>query len=630
MEFPLSVNRARSSTKRNTSTAEAKTKVIAAIRDGVQVVEAMQLVERTAETYKDWRKNDSVFREQVDAVREVARAARSRHRGDRTEVPDFETFCRDYLDQPMALHHQRVWDVVNGREPREMHPAIRYQKGRKQRLLLNFPPYHGKTSQWSVAYVVWRMMCDPNVRIAIVSQTQQFAKKIVHQVKQILTLPAYAKLHAAFMPEGGWKGESWTTFHIYLAGVDRAQNDPTLQALGLNGQIYGSRLDVILLDDLVTGKNVHTYKELADFVGTEVASRMNDDGVLICLGTRMGAHDLYSELRDQLEWDGETPVWTYFAQPAVLEQPERDPSTWVTLWPELEDGTPMWPGESLAKLRAEANSEARWQLTYMQQDASIDQVFPTGAVMASIDNRRAAGPIEGLYCVLGVDPAANGYTAMIVMGLDRASGRRFVLDGFVQAKCPPDLFMHKMRHFVTTYACREVVIETNAVQGFIARQQDFRDFCYTNGCLIREHMTGGQKWDPDMGVASMAPWFLGCAEHDTERDEWTRRPTEFHPISLPNPKFSGGWHEMLTTQLTTWQPRETRRSQTTPTDAVMALWFASIGIQRAIDQARSVPRHTNNPFLTRGDRKDRVVVNLHEMREQQLRRQTEVSFHTGS
>jgi hypothetical protein len=119
----------------------------------------------------------------------------------------------------------------------------------------------------------------------------------------------------------------------------------------------------------------------------------------------------------------------------------------VTLWPELEDGTrcgrTAWPG-----CARKANSEARWQLTYQQQDASIDQVFPTGAVMASIDHRRAAGPIEGLYTVLGVDPAANGYTAMIVMGLDRATGRRYVLDGFVQAKCPPDLFMHKMRHFI--------------------------------------------------------------------------------------------------------------------------------------------------------------------------------------
>jgi hypothetical protein len=94
----------------------------------------------------------------------------------------------------------------------------------------------------------------------------------------------------------------------------------------------------------------------------------------------------------------------------------------------------------------------------------------------------------------------------------------------------------------------------------------------------------------------MAPWFLSCAEHDVEKDEWTRRPTEFHAISLPNPKFSGGWLEMLTTQLTTWQPRETKRAQTTPTDAVMAMWFASIGIQRAIDQARNVPRHITTPF----------------------------------
>jgi hypothetical protein len=120
---------------------------------------------------------------------------------------------------------------------------------------------------------------------------------------------------------GRLEGRQLDVDHIYLSGVDVAQKDPTLQALGLNGQIYGSRLDLILLDDLVTCKNVHTYKELADFVGTEVASRVDENGELIVLGTRMGANDLYSELRDKVEWDGETPVWTWFAQPAVLEEP---------------------------------------------------------------------------------------------------------------------------------------------------------------------------------------------------------------------------------------------------------------------------------------------------------------------
>jgi hypothetical protein len=410
-----SVNRAKSGVKRRLTLADAKAEVIRGIRDGMSVVQAMSMVDRAEGTYKDWRKLDPAFAAQVDDVREVARAARRRSGKGNVEVPDLEEFCSSYLNMPMALHHLRVWDVLNGREPRDPHPSIRYQAGRPERVLLNFPPYHGKTQQWSVNYVLQRMMANPNVRIAVISKTQEFAKKIVHQIKQHLELPQYAKLHAAFMPEGGWKGDSWTKTAIYLSGVDTAQNDPTLQALGLGGQIYGSRLDVIICDDLIDSKNHHTYKEMADWIGTEVASRMDDDGVLIVLGTRMAQPDLYSELRDLTEWDSEQPIWTYFAQPAVLEEPERDPDTWVTLWPA------KWPGRSLAKLRAEANTEGRWQLTYQQADSALTQVFPTGAVMASVDGRRAAGPQKdrNLYTVLGVDPAGAGFTAMIVLGLDK-------------------------------------------------------------------------------------------------------------------------------------------------------------------------------------------------------------------
>jgi hypothetical protein len=93
----------------------------------------------------------------------------------------------------------------------------------------------------------------------------------------------------------------------------------------------------------------------------------------------------------------------------------------------------------------------------------------------------------------------------------------------------------------------------------------------------------------------MAPWFQSLRGARPGVRHLDRRPTQFHAISLPNPKFSGQWLEMLTTQLTTWQPRENKRAQTTPTDAVMALWFASQGIQRAIDQARSVPGTPTTP-----------------------------------
>ncbi len=41
--------------------------------------------------------------------------------------------------------------------------------------------------------------------------------------------------------------------------IERESNekDPTLQALGIGGQIYGARADLIILDDCVTLSNLH-------------------------------------------------------------------------------------------------------------------------------------------------------------------------------------------------------------------------------------------------------------------------------------------------------------------------------------------------------------------------------------
>jgi hypothetical protein len=97
----VAVNRARSSTKRKLLPSEAKAKVVAAIRDGVGVREAMALVDRAEDTYKDWRKNDPEFARQVDDVRRWPGRRGARTGGGKVEVPDFPEFCAEYLDMPM-------------------------------------------------------------------------------------------------------------------------------------------------------------------------------------------------------------------------------------------------------------------------------------------------------------------------------------------------------------------------------------------------------------------------------------------------------------------------------------------------------------------------------------------------
>src|SRR4051794_8044893 len=83
------VNRARSSTKRKIPIAEAKIRVLDAIREGLSVADAMLLVERTVHTYRDWRDADPEFAASVDQYREVAKAARDRGANGKVEVPDF-------------------------------------------------------------------------------------------------------------------------------------------------------------------------------------------------------------------------------------------------------------------------------------------------------------------------------------------------------------------------------------------------------------------------------------------------------------------------------------------------------------------------------------------------------------
>jgi hypothetical protein len=217
---------------------------------------------------------------------------------------------------------------------------------------------------------------------------------------------------------------------------------------------------------------------------------------------------------------------------------------------------------------------------------------------------------------------------MIVMGLDKATGKRYILDGFNMARCPPELFLAKIRDFVQRYRCKEAVIERNAFQGFVTNSADLREFMYANGCLLNPHTTGQNKHDEDLGVAAMSGLFLSCADHNAAEDTWDRKPVEKHLISLPNPRFST-FVDALIQQLTMWYPRAQKKGQLT--DLVMAFWMANLAIQKVVDHARNAPRHMNNQFLPRADARKRAVVNLAEMRDAMLREtEREVSFHTGS
>ncbi len=583
----MPTNRARPSLTKDLHVDKAKAKVVELLRAGAKVAPAMAAVQRTEETYKDWRKTDPNFKEQVDLLRLISSRARADGLSS-NPVPDFPEFADVYLKQPLFAHQLRQWDALNGRVPRDMHPSMVYREGRPTRFLFNMPPNHAKSTTWTMNYVTWRIVKDPDIRVIIVSKTRGMAQKFLGGIKARLTNPRYRELQAAFAPEGGWKDSesSWTATEIYVRGKGDGEKDPTVQALGVGGQIYGARADLIILDDVQDLGNAPATDAHLDWLGQEVATRPDDSGIIMVVATRVAPIDLSMRLRDDQYDDSgfddesedaapsaPTPVWTYLAQPAVLEYSER-PKDWLTLWPE------MFPGKALVRKRADLRTAQRFALVYQQEDVADDATFPAGAVACSVNKTRAQGVMNpdapghreagmrGLTVIGGVDPATVGHTAMIVYGVERATGKRWVLDGWNEAGASPLTIRNKLRFFTEKYRVSEWIVERNAFQAYLSRDEELLRSLYELGSRITEHYTTGNKHDPDFGVAAMAPLFLSCG---TENDSGSwERIKGGGLIDLPNPRLAR-FVEQLMTQLILWQPGALKQGQ--KTDLVMALWF---------------------------------------------------------
>src|SRR5688500_9218462 len=193
------------------------------------------------------------------------------------------------------------------------------------------------------------------------------------------------------------------------ARVTLARRTPPSRPWGIGGHIYGSRADLIILDDCVTGKNAHEYEKQMDWLQREVYNRLSyPGGRILLVGTRLAPIDLYGEIIKDEYYGEESSPWTYLTQPAVLEYAD-DPEDWVTLWPKTnrapvsmagrqlsvqdEDGLwPMWTGAALKKRRAAMNPR-NWALVYMQESVVEDAIFPVKTVKACVDGMRATGPM---------------------------------------------------------------------------------------------------------------------------------------------------------------------------------------------------------------------------------------------
>jgi hypothetical protein len=612
---------------RTEAMADAKAKVLALVAEGHSPHKAMELCGKKPDTVRIWMLRDKKFAADLAEAKEDAKNKSVKALGIAKDEIAFPQFSEIFLDQRVFPHHLDWIDLLEGREPSWLHPSMKYEPGQQSRLLINVPPEHAKSTVITVNYSTYRIALNPNVRIIVVSKTLLKAREFVYAIKQRLSHPRWLKLQTTYGPEGGWKDDSdtWRVDTVYLGSDARnsSEKDPTLQALGMGGQIYGARADLIILDDCITTSNAHEFEKQIDWLQKEVITRLGKNGKLLIVGTRIAATDFYRELREPKYWSGGKCPFTYMGMPAVLEYDE-DPAKWVTLWaksdspwdgdedtPDEEGLYPKWDGKTLQRRRGEV-TPSTWALVYQQEDVEEDSIFPPALIQACIKGTRRRGPlkqgavghptaIEG-YTIIGFDPAMAGNAAFVVVTYNRADSKIYVLDCINMSEPNPQKIRNTIEELVGRYKPQEFRVEINAHQKAYSLDEDLRQWLATYGVRLEAHFTGKNKWDTNFGVASMSTLF------------GTMRDGKFqgnNTIELPSTSDSEGL-KSLVQQLITWKANTRGK-----TDCVMALWFAVLRAREFMQQTSNLTKFANNRWVTRAQREQRYVVNLDEAFQEQ-------------
>ena len=621
------------SSRRQLSPEQARAELVDLVRQGRTITDALIVVGRSRSWYDQARRDVSGFSALIDNARMRKADAASNAR---LEDMGFAEFSERYLHTKVWGHMQNVVDLLEGREPGFLHPSMIYRSGSAapgKRVMVNVPPNHAKSMTVTINYVTYRIVRDPNISVMIVSKTQEQAKKFLYAIKQRLTHPRYADLQAAFGPADGYKATSdqWSANKIYLGGDvrDSGEKDPTVEALGMGGQIYGARANLIILDDTVTLSNANMWGKQMDWITQEVSSRLPPDGgQLLVLGTRVAAVDLYRELRNEEHYtDGSVP-WTYLAMPAVLEYKD-DSKDWVTLWAKAEvplseadvpdeDGNyDRWSGPRLDKVRNEVGPK-RWSMVYQNLDVAEDAVFDPVCVRGAVNGMRKPGQLisgaaghpsnpDGFYRVMGLDPAMTGDTAAVMYAIDRRTNKRYVMDIHIMTSPSPESIRNLIKEWADAYKPHTVIIESNAFQLFLTKDEGITSYLATRGIAYRPHHTGNNKQDPDYGVASLAPLFGSKVKR--EGQEATKHNGD-NLIELPDASRSEHVKKMID-QLVSWQPG--KRGKQLKMDAVMALWFCEIVARESLHKAQGISNFMPNEFASVNDIESRYVVNLDEL-----------------
>jgi predicted phage terminase large subunit-like protein len=160
----------------------------------------------------------------------------------------------------------------------------------------------GKSFWLSVALTLWELGRNPWWQFLIVSRTDRLAQRLGRTVaRYILESRELREVFPHLRPDATMP---WNANEISVVrpGISR---DPSVQFIGVGGSFQGSRLDVVMLDDVLDWSNTRTAGErnkMWDWHQTSIPGRLTAHGRERAVGNAFHRQDLYHRLALNERW----------------------------------------------------------------------------------------------------------------------------------------------------------------------------------------------------------------------------------------------------------------------------------------------------------------------------------------
>ena len=188
-----------------------------------------------------------------------------------------------------------TWKHLKLPEPTPIqYDLANYLANGSQRTIIS--AYRGCGKSWiTSAYVLWRLLLDPQINILVVSASKNRADDFSTFCLRLLQeMPILEHLY----PRDSQR-QSKISFDVAPAS---ASHQPSVKSLGINSQITGSRSDIIIADDCETSGNTQTQlmrDKLSEAIKEFEAIIKPETSRIVFLGTPMVEQSIYNKLQER-------------------------------------------------------------------------------------------------------------------------------------------------------------------------------------------------------------------------------------------------------------------------------------------------------------------------------------------